>query len=175
MPRRFFRKFAFKRHEIAEKWFMTPFRHMLHDHRLWGVRRKTVVPAFSLGLAIAFLPFPGHFLVAALAALALRVNIPVAALSTIVVNPVTVGPLFYSAYALGSALLGIETGPFFFELSLDWVQNVFTTVWLPLTLGCVLLGSAAAVIGFIGLDVLWRYSVHRLQDKEAQKTHSLIA
>ena len=172
MPRRFFRKFAFKRHEIAEKWFMTPFRHMLHDHRLWGIRRKTVVPAFSLGLAIAFLPFPGHFLVAALAALALRINIPVAALSTLVVNPVTVGPLFYSAYALGNALLGIETGPFYFELSLDWVQNVFTTVWLPLSLGCVLLGSAAAVIGFIGLDVLWRYSVHDYKTKKRKnRTH----
>ena len=166
MPRRFFRKFAFKRHEIAEKWFMAPFRHMLHDHRLWGIRRKTVVPAFSLGLAIAFLPFPGHFLAAALAALALRVNIPVAALATLVVNPLTVGPLFYFAYELGNTLLGIETGGFYFELSLDWMQNVFATVWLPLTLGCVLLGSAAAVIGFVGLDALWRYSVHDYKTKK---------
>lgn len=172
MPRRFFRKFAFKRHEIAEKWFMTPFRHMLHDHRLWGIRRKTVVPAFSLGLAIAFLPFPGHFLVAALAALALRVNIPVAALSTLFVNPVTVGPLFYFAYELGNTLLGIETGAFYFEFSLDWVRNVFTTIWLPLSLGCVLLGSAAAVIGFVGLDALWRYSVHDYKTKKRNKrTH----
>jgi uncharacterized protein (DUF2062 family) len=166
MPRRFFRKFAFKRHEIAEKWFMKPFRHMLHDNRLWGIRRKTVVPAFSLGLAVAFLPFPGHFLVAVLAALALRVNIPVAALSTLVVNPLTVGPLFYLAYELGNTLLGIETGSFYFEFSLDWVQNVFTTIWLPLSLGCVLLGSAAAVIGFVGLDALWRYSVHDYKSKK---------
>ena len=151
---------------------MAPFRHMLHDHHLWGIRRKTVVPAFSLGLAIAFLPFPGHFLVAALAALALRVNIPVAALSTLIVNPLTVGPLFYFAYELGSVLLGIETGAFYFELSLDWVRNVFTTVWLPLMLGCVLLGSAAAVIGFVGLDALWRYSVHDYKTKKRNKrTH----
>jgi uncharacterized protein len=160
MPRRFFRKFAFKRHHIAEKWFMTPFQHMLHDHRLWGIRRKTVVPAFSLGLAVAFLPFPGHFLAAALTALALRVNIPVAALSTLVVNPLTVGPLFYFAYRLGAALLGLEPGPFEFELSMDWVRNVFMTVWLPLSIGCALLGSVAALIGYIGLDVLWRYSIH---------------
>ncbi len=145
---------------------------MLHDHRLWGIRRKTVVPAFSLGLAIAFLPFPGHFLAAVLAALAFRVNIPVAALSTLVVNPITVGPLFYFAYELGNALLGIETGPFYFELSLDWVQNVFRTVWLPLSLGCVLLGSAAAVIGFVGLDALWRYSLHNYKKKKRKKrTH----
>ena len=69
MPRRVFKKFAFKRHELSEKWFLTPFRHMLHDHRLWGIRRKTVVPAFSLGLFVAFMPFPGHMLQAALLAL----------------------------------------------------------------------------------------------------------
>ena len=139
---------------------MTPFRHLLHDHRLWGIRRKTVVPAFSLGLAIAFLPFPGHFLVAALAALALRVNIPVAAVTTLVVNPVTVGPLFYFSYLVGAILLRIEPGPFSFDLSLDWMANVFMSVWLPLTLGCVLVGSIAALIGYIALDGLWRYSLH---------------
>jgi len=139
---------------------MAPFQHMLHDHRLWGIRRKTVVPAFSLGLAVAFLPFPGHFLAAALAALALRVNIPVAALSTLVVNPLTVGPLFYFAYRLGAALLGLEPGPFEFELSMDWVRNVFMTVWLPLSIGCALIGSVAALLGYVILDGLWRYSIH---------------
>jgi len=145
---------------------MTPFRHLLHDHRLWGIRRKTVVPAFSLGLAIAFLPFPGHFLVAALAALALRVNIPVAAVTTLVVNPVTVGPLFYFSYLVGAILLRIEPGPFSFDLSLDWMANVFMSVWLPLTLGCVLVGSIAALIGYIALDGLWRYSLHDYKSKK---------
>ena len=169
MPRRFFRKFAVKRHEISERWFMTPFRHMLHDHRLWGIRRKTVVPAFSLGLAIAFLPFPGHFLVAALSALALRVNIPVAAVTTLVVNPVTVYPLFRFAYFVGATTLGIEPGPFSFELSLDWMANVFMSVWLPLTLGCVILGSIAALLGYIALDGLWRYSLHDYKSKKRKR------
>jgi uncharacterized protein (DUF2062 family) len=169
MPRRFFRKFALKRHELSKRWFMTPFRHMLHDHRLWGIRRKTVVPAFSLGLAVAFLPFPGHFLAAALAALALRVNIPVAAITTMVVNPVTVGPLFYFCYLVGAALLRIEPGPFSFELSLDWMANVFMSVWLPLSLGCVLVGSIAALIGFIALDGFWRYSLHDYKSKKRKR------
>lgn len=157
MPRRFFKKFAFKRHEIAERWFMTPFRHLLHDHRLWGIRRKTVVPAFSLGLAIAFVPFPGHLVYAALLALFLRINVPVAAVATFLTNPLTMGPLFFGAYLLGSALLGIEPQPFAFEMSFDWVRTVFTTIWLPLSLGCILLGSAAAVIGYVALDAAWRY------------------
>jgi uncharacterized protein (DUF2062 family) len=139
---------------------------MLHDHRLWGIRRKTVVPAFSLGLAISFMPAPGHMLVAALAALALRVNIPVASVTTLVVNPVTMGPVFYFCYRVGAALLSLEPGPFTFELSLDWMANVFASVWLPLSLGCLLLGSIAALIGYVALDGLWRYSIHDYKSKK---------
>ena len=166
MPRRFFRKFAVKRHELSKRWFMTPFRHLLNDHRLWGIRRKTVVPAFALGLFVAVMPFPGHFVAAALAALALRVNIPVASVTTFVINPVTVGPAFYFAYRVGATLLRIEPGPFSFEFSLDWMANVFMTVWLPLSLGCVFVGSIAALIGYVVLDGLWRYSLHDYKSKK---------
>ncbi|MDH3806940.1 MAG: DUF2062 domain-containing protein, partial [Gammaproteobacteria bacterium] len=148
------------------KWFMSPFQHLLHDQRLWGIRRKTIVPAFSLGLFIAFLPVPIHFVLAALAALALRINIPVATLTTFVVNPLTVGPLFYSAYRLGAFLLSIEPGPFSVELSIDWVTTVFTSIWQPLLLGCLLIGSTAALIGYVTLDALWRYSVHDYKTKK---------
>jgi uncharacterized protein (DUF2062 family) len=146
---------------------------MLHDHRLWGIRRKTVVPAFSLGLFVAIMPFPGHFIIAALAALALRVNIPVASLTTFVVNPVTVYPLFRFAYLVGTFLLSIEPGPFSFELSLDWVANTFISVWQPLLLGCVLVGSIAALVGYIALDGLWRYSIHDYKTKKRHRRDSL--
>ena len=159
MPRRFFRKFAFKRHELSERWFMTPFRHLLHDHRLWGIRRKTVVPAFSLGLFIACLPFPGHFVSAALAALALRINIPVASVATLVVNPLTVGPIFYFEYQLGALLLSIESGPPQFELSIDWVTHTFVSIWQPMLLGSVLVGVVVALLGYVVLDSLWRNSL----------------
>lgn len=145
---------------------MAPFRHMLHDHRLWGIRRKTVVPAFSLGLAISFMPFPGHALQAALLALLLRVNIPVAALATFASNPLTMGPMFVGAYLLGATLLGIDADPITFEMSWQWVNEVFVEIWLPLMLGCVLLGAAAALIGYIALDALWRYSLHDYKSRK---------
>ena len=72
---------------------MTPFRHLLQDHSLWGIRRKTVVPAVAWGMFVALLPIPGHMLVAVLGSLVLRINIPIAALATLVVNPVTIGPI----------------------------------------------------------------------------------
>lgn len=166
MPRRIFKKFAFKRHEISDKWFLSPFRHLLHDHRLWGIRRKTVVPAFSLGLFIAFMPFPGHALLAALLALAMRINIPVATVATFLTNPVTMGPIYYFCYRIGNDLLAKPERPFNFELSLNWVTHQFLSNWQPVLLGCVLVGLITAIIGFVSLDAMWRYS---LADYKARK------
>lgn len=159
MPRRFFRKFAVKRHEFRERWFLSPFRHLLHDHRLWSIRRRTVVPAVALGTFIAFLPFPGHVVSAALIALALRVNVPVAALTTFISNPLTIGPMFFLAYTVGALILGVEPEPFAMELSIDWVTHTFVNIWQPMLLGSVLLGGLAALLAYVGLDLLWRSSI----------------
>ena len=169
MPRRIFKKFAFKRHEVAQQWFMTPFRHLLHDPRLWGVQRRRVVPAFALGLFIAFMPFPGHTLMAVLLALALRINIPVAAVSTWVSNPATMGPMYYLAYELGSWLLNAEEKEFGFELSFDWVAHTFVTIWQPMLLGCVLLGAITAGIGYVTLNVLWRLSLANYKSRKRKQ------
>lgn len=170
MPRRLFRNFAFKRDRIHRQWYMAPFRHLLADHNLWAIRRKTVVPAFSLGLFVAFMPFPGHMLVSVLAALALRINIPAAALATLLVNPLTMGPVFYLCYQVGLLLLGIEPRAFEFELSLAWISSQFGAVWQPLLLGCVLVGSFAALAGFIFLELLWRASIAQyLTKRRAQR------
>ena len=169
MPRRFFRKFAFKRHEYGEKWFLVPFRHLLHDHRLWSVRRKNVVPAVALGAFFAFMPFPGHPLWAAFAALALRVNIPIAALTTFISNPLTMGPMYFFAYRLGAWLLGVPRKPFAMEMSFDWVTHTFVNIWQPMLLGCLLLGTASALLVYVTLDIVWRSSIGQYKTRKRKQ------
>lgn len=159
MPRRFFKKFALKREQLREQWWLAPFDHLLHDPNLWGVRRRTVVPAFALGLFIAYLPIPGHMLIALLVAMALRVNIPVAALTTLVSNPLTMGPMYFAAYETGRRLLGQAARPFQFEMSFAWLAERFVNIWQPLLLGCLLLGAILALVGYVALDVIWRASI----------------
>ena len=170
MPRRFFKKFAIKHHALKEQRVLRPFRHLLTDNRLWAIRRQTVVPAVALGAFFAWSPFPGHPLWASLAALWRRVNIPVAALATFVSNPLTMGPMYYVAYRVGAHLLRIPPQPFEFELSFDWVLNVFVNIWQPMVVGCVLLGSISALISYAVLDLLWRrsVSVYKLRKREAR-------
>ncbi len=159
MPRRFFRKFALKREFFHGRWYLAPFQHLLHDTNLWGIRRRSVVPAVAIGLFIGYMPFPGHPLLAALVALAFRVNIPVAALTTFISNPLTMPAMYYLAHRLGRYLLGMEPTPFEFELSWEWFTQGFANNWQPMMLGCLLLGTALALVGYVTLDIIWRNSI----------------
>lgn len=159
MPRRFFRKFAPKGESVRRQWFLAPFAHLLHDPNLWGVRRRTVVPAFAIGLFVCYMPFPGHMLTAALLALALGVNIPIASITTLISNPLTMGPMFYVAYELGRRILGDPPRAFEFDLSFSWLLERFVAIWQPMLVGCAILGAALALIGYVLLDFLWRASI----------------
>ena len=81
MPRRFFRKFRLNREKLRKQWWIAPFDHLLHDPNLWAIRRRTVVPAFALGLFVAYLPFPGHVLTGIVLGVLLRINVPVSAIT----------------------------------------------------------------------------------------------
>lgn len=159
MPRRFFRKFAFKRERLKGQWWIAPVDHLIHDPALWGIRRRTVVPAFSIGLFIAYMPFPGHVITGILMAILLRVNVPVAAITTLISNPITMGPMYYLGFEVGRVLLGRPPQPFEFEMSFAWLIERFSTIWQPLLLGCLLLGTLLALIGYIALDLIWRASI----------------
>ncbi len=172
MPRRFFRKFAVKREHLKGRWWLSPFEHLLHEPNLWVIRRRTVVPAFALGLFVAYLPFPGHILTACLLAILLRVNLPVAALSSLASNPITAGPMFYGAYELGRQLLRQAPEPFEFELTFAWLLDRFVYIWQPLMLGSILLGAILALIGFVTLDLLWRASIWDYLAKKRKRSGS---
>ena len=169
MLRRFFRQLALRHHNISEQWYMSSFRHLLQDSRLWGVRRKTVVPAFGIGLFIAFMPIPGHTVIAIIIALILRINIPIAAITTWVSNPLTIGPMCYFGYRLGLALLNQPLQKFDFQISWTWFSETFINIWQPMLLGCLILGVAAAILGYIILDLLWKISIANYKNQKKNK------
>jgi uncharacterized protein (DUF2062 family) len=105
------------------------------------------------------MPVPGHALIAGVLAIFLRINVAIAAVTTFVSNPVTMAPMFIFAYQLGRFLLGLEPRPLNFELSLHWLGNQFLLIWQPMVLGCVLLASISAFVGYVALDLLWRASI----------------
>jgi uncharacterized protein len=77
----------------------------LKHPRLWHMSRKGIALGMALGVFFGFLiPF-GQIPPAAVLAVVLRANVPVAIASTLVTNPVTFGPVYYGAYHLGKLVL----------------------------------------------------------------------
>jgi len=118
-----------------------------------------VTGAFGVGLVICFIPLPVHLVVASLLAIALRLNIPVIIGTVLLVNPLTIVPAYYLAYRVGAALLDVAPTGFSFEMSWDWLQNGLGPMWKPFLVGCLVCGVVGGVLGYMTLELVWRWRV----------------
>jgi len=138
---------------------MRPFGAVLRHPEYWAVRREGVARAFALGLFVAFLPFPVHTALAPLAALLIRANVPVAFATIWISNPFTIVPIFFFAYWLGTVILGVPMSRFTFDLSWEWATRELPQVWKPLLAGSLVMSSVSALIGYFGVQYVWRRGV----------------
>lgn len=138
---------------------MRPFKVILEHPVYWTLNRRNVTRAFALGLFIAFVPLPIHFLIAALLALALRLNVPAAVAGTLLTNPLTLVPLYYTAYWIGARLLAIPAHPIDIEMSWEWLSTVLPIIWRPFLLGCAVTGVLSAVTGYLIIGGLWHVTL----------------
>lgn len=169
MPRQFFKKLSRQRHHLQTRWYMRPFAFVFGDAAYWSINRRNVTRAVALGFFIAFLPPPiPHTLMALALSIALRVNIPVTLTAIFITNPVTMIPLYYAAYWSGCYVLGLtplNRLPAFNNH--DWLPAFHGPFLEPFVLGCLMLGLAVAVMGYILLGLSWHLSlVHKFYKRK---------
>lgn len=126
------------------------------DPALWSRSRKSVARAFAWGLFVAALPLPGQTAIAALIAIGLRINLPVAVVTVFITNPITMVPIYWLAYRLGAGLLGLDPVDLAVEPTWAWLSANLARVGLPLAIGSLLLGSLAGCTGYLVVNVIWR-------------------
>ncbi len=161
MPRRYIRRLLPNHEQIRSHQHLRLFGQLLHDPNLWHFNRRSVAGAFSVGLFFAFVPLPFQMVYAAAAAILLRVNLPISVALVWLTNPLTIPPMFYAAYKLGTVLLGARATHFEFQLSVHWLMSELGDIWAPLLLGCFIVGVASAALGNFLIRMLWRYIVLR--------------
>jgi uncharacterized protein (DUF2062 family) len=132
---------------------------LLHDPNLWHLNRRSISGAISAGLFVAWVPLPIQMLLAGSVALYFRINLPLSIAVCWVTNPVTIGPMYWSAWWLGSALLGSTHRPRQFELTFQWLTSELAQIWQPLFLGCFILGLLSSAAGYVICRLVWRYQV----------------
>ena len=142
--------------------------HLLQAN-VWHLNRQSASKGLCIGLFMAFLPIPGQVVFALLLCLLLRANLPLTVTAVFVTNPLTVGPVFYGTYVLGTTLMDLPTREFAIEFSLTWLKTELLYVWKPLVLGSVLTSFCAAALGYTAVDVFWRlHTIRRWKKRNSQ-------
>jgi uncharacterized protein (DUF2062 family) len=141
---------------------LRPFAPHLSQPSLWRMTRRSVPRAVALGLFVGVLIPIMHTMIAAVLAIPMRANVAIAAAFTLIVNPLTMGPLYYAAYRIGSWELHHDASlvnpaaaeRFSSELSrmLFWIHQASG----PIALGVLSIAVAAALIGYVGSALVWR-------------------
>lgn len=166
--RKFFRKLLPRHEQVKSHRFLKPLSGWLHHPYLWHLHRRSVAGGVAIGLFCGLIPGPMQMISAALMAVILRVNLPVAAFTTLYTNPFTIVPLYVLAYELGAWVTGANEGtvmakPVFSEL--HW-HNLASELWgwlvllgEPFLIGLPLLAVGVSFIGYFAVRLAWRAAV----------------
>ncbi len=134
---------------------------LLHEPNLWHLNRRSVSRAFLVGIFFAFMPMPFQMVAAAAVGVIVHSNLPISIGLVWISNPITIPPIFYFTYKVGTSILEIPARPFDIELSLDWAMRELGAIWEPLLLGSLICAVIFASIGYVGIRIFWRIHVIR--------------
>jgi hypothetical protein len=169
MPKKLFRRYLPDGDAVrANKylaWLGTPLNHP----NLWSLNRGSVAGGVAIGLFAGLVPGPLQMLTAALLAVPLKKNLPVALLTTLYTNPFTIVPLYLLALAYGRLLLGAGNPPVSVEpYAWDWAHWIDSLQALahwtlslgkPFAVGLVALALTLAAAGYFAVQFSWRVYV----------------
>jgi uncharacterized protein len=169
MPRKYFRRHLPTHASISEHRWLGRFMPFLRHPNLWHLNRHSVAGGVALGLFSGLVPGPLQMLTALLLAIPLRVNLPVALLSTLYTNPLTIVPLYLLAYEYGALLLGhasttvavktFEMDWFDFAASMRALLDWSVSLGKPLAVGLAALALTLAALGYVAVQLAWRMHV----------------
>jgi uncharacterized protein (DUF2062 family) len=159
MPRKFFQRFLPHPQTIKENKTLQIFGEWLHRPNLWHLSRRSVAGAFAVGLFFAWMPIPFQMVPAAGMAIWLGTNLPISVILVWLSNPLTMTPMFYFAYLVGTWIVGEPALDFSFELTFDWLLNELSAIWKPFLVGCFTMAISSSLLGYIAIQSIWRYSV----------------
>lgn len=129
--------------------------------KLWHWSRRGVAMGVSLGVFFGLLVPIAQIPLSVTAAVILRANVPAAAVSTLITNPITFGPIYYAAYKLGEVVTGESNGnaaPPKIVGEATLLQRI-TAVGKPLMVGLVITAVSMGLTIYWVITMIWRWRV----------------
>ena len=159
MPKKLIKRLMPDHQSIKDNKHLKIFGSLLHNPHLWHMNRHSVAKAFAVGLFFAFIPVPFQMILAAGIAIMIHANLPLSIALVWITNPLTMPAIFYACYIVGTWIVGTPAQEFVFEASWQWVVESLSTIGPAFLLGCGVLAITFGIIGYLGIQALWRYSV----------------
>lgn len=176
--RKVFRRLLPSHESVNGNRWLRPFSNSLLHPRLWHLNRHSVAGAVAIGLFCGLIPGPLQMFSAALACMVLRANLPLALVTTLYTNPLTIVPLYFVAYFIGVLVTGGSMDGFVDPPALgdtpfwEWATSFLAwTVGLgkPLAIGLVVLASGLAVAGYFITRGIYRWKLIRAWQQRSKK------
>jgi uncharacterized protein (DUF2062 family) len=131
----------------------------LADRKLWHWSRRGVATGVAVGLFIGLLIPVAQILLAAAAAAFMRANVPVAAVGTLVTNPLTVPPIYYAAYHLGTWATGASATVAVSLADPLSIWKSLGSIGMPLLTGLAMTAIFAAIASYLLISQAWIWRV----------------
>jgi uncharacterized protein (DUF2062 family) len=171
MLRRFFRRVMPNIDKVREVRALSVFGDRLFHPALWHVHRRSAAGGVAVGMFCGLIPGPLQMLGAGVVCLFLRVNLPIALITTFYTNPLTIVPLYLLAYELGAFVLGSAANHHALPPpDWDWAELLRSAQtlghWMlslgpPLALGVFLLACILAALGYVLVRTIWSIYLRR--------------
>ena len=161
MPKDIIKRYTPNHEMLKNHRHLRMFGRLLHDPNLWHLNRRSVSGAFAAGLFWAMIPIPLQMVTAAASAIVFRINLPIGVALVWLTNPLTMPPIFYFNYLVGTWIVGKPPGVGEFHLTLEWISAQLGQIWLPLYLGSAVMGAVLGALGYGGIRWYWRMHVLR--------------
>jgi len=137
----------------------------LADPDLWHLNRRSSARAVAIGLFAGLIPGPFQVIGAVVLSILLRAYFPLAAITTLYTNPVTIVPLYLVAYEYGALFLDGDPAlsalsPPAFSLSPAYAADLAhwaLALGKPLAIGVPLLALTLAAVGYVTVRLAWRW------------------
>ncbi len=171
MPRKLLKRYTPDPQTIRQHKHLRWLARFLEDPNLFHMNRRSVSGAFAVGLFWASIPIPMQMLAAALTAIPMRVNLPIAVALVWLTNPVTMPPVFYFNYLVGTWILGAPPDIGGFQMSVEWISTKLDMIWLPLYFGSAVVGVIAGLLGYIGIRAWWRWHIVQHYRRRQRRRH----
>lgn len=159
MPKHIIKRFTPNHETVRNHKHLRMFGDLLHDSNLWHMNRRSVSGAFAVGLFWAFIPIPFQMVTAAATAIITRVNLPISVALVWITNPITMPPMFYFTYQVGTWLLDEPPQETQFEMSIEWMTEGLAGIWQPLYLGSLICAIIVSILGYLLIRGLWRWHI----------------